>query len=59
MNMKPKIMWAIVDRKTLRLGYGTVNFVPRPLLYERREFAVSAVGKSGRVAKVEIREIGP
>lgn len=55
--MKPKIMWAIVDKKTGLLGEGKILYFTKPLLYEREEWAIAEVGKQGRVARVEIREV--
>lgn len=55
--MKPRIMWAIVDRKTQELADGKILYFNKPLLYEREEWAKAEVGKLGRVAKVEIREV--
>ena len=56
-TMKPRVMWAIVNRKTQELADGQVVYLNVPLLFEREAWARAEVGKLGRVAKVEIREI--
>lgn len=55
--MKPKVMWAIVNRNTNELGSHPVNYVNYPSLYERKEWASAEVGTLGKVVKVEIVEL--
>lgn len=56
-TMKPRVMWAIVDRKTGRLADGKILYFTKPLLYEREAWARAECGRAGKVVKVEIREV--